>query len=1137
MLGLLSQPKQPSAEQVVLTLCDRLSNSLLLEDRKASILALKSLSHDSRELVASSGLRGLLEALTRDSHDTECTRATLETLLILFNPVVRSKTRNKTYRSPLLPSHHSNTHLHGSNSNVYSDIALWLTDELLHNDAAFECCVSLANCADDAFVSFYALQIISAMVANRPTETKVKIMSCNGTAAIVSALGSSHDMIRGESLLLLCALSTDNMELQKLIAFENGFEKLFDVLNQVGGVVFGGSLAEDCLQLLSNLLDNTSNQKLFTQTGFVRRYMNLINEVCTAEASSNGSSGNIFTEQAVLNIEAVLDVTRQLCSPGAEMTKGNQNALNVEEGLFTILRIAFGATSPTQVRVPALLAAAALVNNNSAMQDHILNIDVPYYDLNLTSSNPEIVPANQALLRWCIELSQFQLFDLRCASFICFCACYTGNNDAKQQLVSGFLHDHNKASAEASNIDNSHNVNLIKVLTEDDDRTRLNPFRMWFASACMISLLSDEVKHLLNSTKIGDESLGLELITFIPAVGCELQNLLSSSHTHAVAIIGLLQLLICFTFEDSESVDQLLTEASVIQALLSNNNSNSLVRSLCSVLLGTVYLFCNINAPLPRSNLNELLINSLGRDQYKLYIKKLKQNPIFTKFDESHMFGAPRGTDGVQQVFLIQQFVDLVYDNLGRIDRAIDADPEMEPSKKLTVDMADQLRVNLDIEKKAYSELQQEKDKLADELNSREAELADKQSALNDSSHKIKELETKLSEIESSLDQTQSDLNSKTESLESATKELEKLKSETAITNSTIEKLNADVSKFREGKEKAENGINKMNRELMTLTREQEALQKQAKADKDKLQKTENEANKLKESLKKYKDISEAKDRLQTELTVLKNKYERRLSELNNESDNCKKLQSSLDEQKESSETLRQKYKTLETEAQTFKAKLGIQDGLIASFQKQLKDKGLEIENLEAKMKNTESIGEELEALKTQSSSLKDAEAEAERLKDELKELKDVQAESQELKEKLKNFQDIQAEAEELRNKLKNNEHLISESQELKDKLKKYQDIETEVQDLRTQVRDKEELKATVDKLNTELQEHTESAQKLQDELKETKETAEESQKALDSLMLLLDDSMEKKALYKQKLKAMDEEVSDSNDEASDDED
>lgn len=66
-------------------------------------------------------------------------------------------------------------------------------------------------------------------------------------------------------LLLLIQLTKGNANIQKIVAFENAFDRIFDVIEQEGNAD-GGIVVEDCLLLMLNLLrGNVSNQNFFKE--------------------------------------------------------------------------------------------------------------------------------------------------------------------------------------------------------------------------------------------------------------------------------------------------------------------------------------------------------------------------------------------------------------------------------------------------------------------------------------------------------------------------------------------------------------------------------------------------------------------------------------------------------------------------------------------------------------------------------------------------------------------------------------------------------------------------------------------------------------------------------------------------------
>lgn len=66
-------------------------------------------------------------------------------------------------------------------------------------------------------------------------------------------------------VMLLIQLTKSNANIQKIVAFENAFDRLFDVIQQEGNSD-GGIVVQDCLSLMLNLLrGNVSNQNFFKE--------------------------------------------------------------------------------------------------------------------------------------------------------------------------------------------------------------------------------------------------------------------------------------------------------------------------------------------------------------------------------------------------------------------------------------------------------------------------------------------------------------------------------------------------------------------------------------------------------------------------------------------------------------------------------------------------------------------------------------------------------------------------------------------------------------------------------------------------------------------------------------------------------
>jgi len=69
-----------------------------------------------------------------------------------------------------------------------------------------------------------------------------------------------------QTILLLIAISKNNANIQKIIAFENGFDRILVIIKDEG-YSDGGPVVEDCLHLFLNLLRNNNSNLTFFREG------------------------------------------------------------------------------------------------------------------------------------------------------------------------------------------------------------------------------------------------------------------------------------------------------------------------------------------------------------------------------------------------------------------------------------------------------------------------------------------------------------------------------------------------------------------------------------------------------------------------------------------------------------------------------------------------------------------------------------------------------------------------------------------------------------------------------------------------------------------------------------------------------
>lgn len=117
-------------------------------------------------------------------------------------------------------------------------------------------------------------------------------------------------VIRNDALLLLIQLTKGNANLQKIVAFENAFDKLADII-EVEGHSDGGIVVEDCLRLMLNLLrNNVSNQTFFREGSYIQRVTPFFELELDQQEIEVG-----WSAQKVSNMIHMLQVIRTLVAP------------------------------------------------------------------------------------------------------------------------------------------------------------------------------------------------------------------------------------------------------------------------------------------------------------------------------------------------------------------------------------------------------------------------------------------------------------------------------------------------------------------------------------------------------------------------------------------------------------------------------------------------------------------------------------------------------------------------------------------------------------------------------------------------------------------------------------------------------
>lgn len=714
-------PAKQTATDTIATLCGRLTSATLLEDRRAAILGLRSFAKLYPASVASGGLRELIAGLRRDGEDPDTLKLVLETLLGLFEPDEKSPEASE-------------------------DIILWLADEFTQRQDNVTALLDLLD-TNEFYLRLYSLQILSHVCSARSQRTQEAILAAPlGLSRVTAVLDDRREAVRNEALLLLIALTPSSAELQKVVVFENIFDRIFALIDQEGGLTLGTSIVQDCLSLLSNLLrSNASNQAYFREIGSINQISRLLNDVIREEQSSEGVS-HWARRQRDMNVWGLLAIIQLFLVPGAQATAQSQQTFSKAMVLQKTLQIAFHDAFGPNVRAKALETCADIIKGNHQLQEQFGDLTVPAVHQHKPHVNGHAVsrPGSTASGKStpsAVETSNVieQLLDLTLNSAA---TLYFEIRLAACHCVQAFLHDHTgirlhvlKRAIDGHKSGEDTIPNILTVLLEPpNSRASTDPFQQWMAAVLLFHLIDGNADGKAAALKVSEieqehePDEDYEEVTFIQGITSNVVAGVQHPEDEQ-SLLGYLMLLTVWLFDDPDAVNDLLREGSTIQGLISAvkvaSSTMPLVAGLCCFLLGIVYEFSTKDSPIPRATLQSIILKSLSRE---VYIDRLRQTRESAEIRDFEILPAINEA-GLPGVHFDQTFVDFFKDNYSRIIRAMDRDPSFEVSvihngvqKGVSRELVDALRSQVEEQKSVAGAAQAELIALRQKLEQEELE-------------------------------------------------------------------------------------------------------------------------------------------------------------------------------------------------------------------------------------------------------------------------------------------------------------------------------------------------------------------------------------------------------------------------------
>ncbi|CAI2165377.1 13414_t:CDS:10, partial [Funneliformis geosporum] len=665
LLGEKGQPQ--SAEDTVVKLVDRAINSTLLEDRRAAILGLKGLSREYRQEVGEKSLGSLLHILNEDRADIDSAKAILEILNILCTPDRQEDL-----------------------------VAVKFTDEIVKDSSNIHLFLDILQ-EYDFYVRFHNIQLLRALLIVRPDH----VQDCILTAPMGISQG----------LLLLISLTENNADIQKIVAFENAFERLLEIISEEDGLN-GGIIVQDCLQLIHNLLRyNVSNQNFFRETSCIQRIPALLSY--SAEFQHQGFELEFLVqewhEQKIVNTIVLLELIKILVVPNNMNTVTNQNVMVQCGVLKPVIELALSSNAPSPVKSHSLYALADLIRGNQNSQEFLARIVVtvphPSYRIsdshdqsqasgnNAQSSQDQIPtlpprPAVMALIAVAVGAEHLESYSTRAAATYTF-ESYTFNNINAQLVLASTLTpppDDNPNSEIFAAKPQSAGSLLLSALLEWED-SEADPYVVWFASVIFSHILmnNEKSKEIARAIFIGDGNDNAEEnVSLLHSIA---GNLMMATRQNADVrvLIGYLCVLCVWLWDSPISIREFLSEGVHLQMLITpitqSSGIDTIVQGLCAFLLGICYEFNhNLDPHITRSTLQPILLSRIGFDQFVNRITRLRESTHFKHATQYLQILPETAVKGLPNLYFDYAFVEFFKNNYETIQRSIRADPNAKSS-------------------------------------------------------------------------------------------------------------------------------------------------------------------------------------------------------------------------------------------------------------------------------------------------------------------------------------------------------------------------------------------------------------------------------------------------------------------------
>ncbi|XP_067440987.1 general vesicular transport factor p115 isoform X1 [Thunnus thynnus] len=806
---------QPSGAETIQKLCDRVASSTLLEDRRDAVRALKSLSKKYRMEVGTQAMDHLINILQTDRSDSEILGYALDTL---YNIICNDEEEEQDAVTSIpVSGKHKNVSIPDENAQKQADdLGAQFTDTFIQDPEHVTLLLTLLE-EFDFHVRWPGVKLLTALLKNQGVQLQgIILVSPMGVSRLMDLLADSREVIRNDGLLLLQQLTKSNAAIQKIVAFENAFERLLDIITEEGSSD-GGIVVEDCLLLLLNLLkNNSSNQNFFKEGSYIQR-MKPWFEV--------GDDNSGWSAQKVTNLHLMLQLVRVMVSPvnSPGATASCQKSMYQCGLLQQLCTILMATGVPADILTETINTVSEVIRGSQVNQDYFASVNAP--------SNPPR-PAIVVLLMSMVN--ERQPFVLRCAVLYCFQCFLYKNQKGQGEIVATLL----PSTIDANSI--SAGQLLCGGLFSADSLSN------WCAAVALAHALQDNLtqkEQLLRvqlATSLGKPPVSLlQQCTNILSQGDKINRRGSKVQTR----VGLLMLLCTWINNCPIAVTHFLHNQENVPFLTAQISENlgedeRLVQGLCALLLGIcIYYNDNSLENYTKEKLKQLIEKRIGKENFVEKLGFITKHELYSRAAQKPqpVFPSP------EQMLFDHEFTKLVKELEGVITKAVHKSSEEEKKEeevKKTLEQHDNIVTQ-------YKELIREQDaqiqELKEQVDSMSSQKEQMQTTITQQLSQIQQhkdqyniLKLKLGKDNQSQSNSQGDGSQvnglQTEELTQLREEVEELRKQHSLLQTQLGDKDAIINTLRSEAAQTAEGTAGSGSDNTELLKELEALRTQVQS-------------------------------------------------------------------------------------------------------------------------------------------------------------------------------------------------------------------------------------------------------------------------------------------------------------------